>query len=132
MISDITTGINSAPLIWGLRKENNETTAQFQRLLANETWQPIFKNWDTNYKFSSLVDRFLKFAEASFPVQNKSLGKTRNDWITQGINISCRHKRSQYNLNRSSKNPHMTAHYSKYCKILFRVIKEAKSTIVGL
>jgi hypothetical protein len=36
---------------------------------------------------------FLKIFEVSFPVQNKSVGKTKYDWITQGIKISCRHKR---------------------------------------
>jgi predicted phosphoadenosine phosphosulfate sulfurtransferase len=68
----------------------------------------------------------LKNFEASFPLQNKSLGKTRNHCVTQGIKISCRHKRSLYIHSRSSNNPHMRAHYNKYCKILTRVIKEAK------
>jgi hypothetical protein len=75
---------------------------------------------------------FLKIFGASFPVQNKSLGKTRNSWVTEGIKISCRHKRSIYFLNRRSNNPHMIAHHNKYCKTLPRVIKEAKSTSVGL
>jgi hypothetical protein len=100
--------------------------AQFQRLLANETWEPVFKNWDTNYKFNSSLDMFLKILEASFPVQNKSSGTTRNDCITQGIKIPCRHKRSPYTLNRRSNNPHMRGHHNKYCKTMWRVIKEAK------
>jgi hypothetical protein len=52
-----------------------------------------FKIWDAGYKFNSFLDMFLKIFEASFPIQNKSLGKTRNDWTTQGVKISCRHKR---------------------------------------
>jgi hypothetical protein len=52
--------------------------------------------------------------------------KTINNWITQGIKISCRHKRSLYILNRRSNNPHIRTHYNKYCKTLSRVIKEAK------
>jgi hypothetical protein len=51
---------------WRLRKINNETIAQFQCLLANETWEPVFKNWDTNCKFSSFLDMFLKNFKASF------------------------------------------------------------------
>jgi hypothetical protein len=54
-----------------------------------------------------------------------SLKKTRNDWITQGFKTSCQHKRSLYIHSRSNK-PHMRAYYNKYCKILTRVIKEAK------
>jgi hypothetical protein len=100
-------------LKWRLRKINNATTGQFEHLLANETLEPVFKN------------NFLKISEASFPFQNKSLGKTK-DWITQGIKISCRHKRSLYILNRRSNNQDMTAHYNKYSKTLSRVIKEAK------
>jgi hypothetical protein len=37
MINDKNTGINLAPLKWTLKKINNETIDQFQRLLANET-----------------------------------------------------------------------------------------------
>jgi hypothetical protein len=78
--------------------------------LGNETWEPVFKNYGTNYKFNYFSDMFLKIFEASFPVQNESLGKTTNDWITQGFKISGRHKRSLYILNRRSNNPHMRAH----------------------
>jgi hypothetical protein len=52
----------------------------------------------------------------------KKKKKKRNDWITQGIGISCRHERSLYILYI----PHMRAHYNKYCKTLSRVMKEAK------
>jgi hypothetical protein len=41
MTSDINTVIKLAPLKWGLNKINNETIAQFQHLLANETWEPV-------------------------------------------------------------------------------------------
>jgi hypothetical protein len=76
MISDINTGTDLAPLKWRLSKINNETIAQFQNLLTNETWKPVFKNWGTNYKFNSFLDMFLKIFEASFLVQNKSLRKS--------------------------------------------------------
>jgi hypothetical protein len=65
-------------------------------VLANETWELVSKNVDTNYKFNSFLDTFLKIFGASYPVPNKSLGKTRNVWITQGIKISCRHKGSLF------------------------------------
>jgi hypothetical protein len=124
-ISDIASEVKLVPMKWRFRKINNLTIAQFQCLLANETWKPVFKYWDTNHKFNSFLDMFLKNFEASFPLQNKSLGKTRNDWITEEIKISCRHKRSLYIHSRSN-NPHMRAHYNESCKILTRVIKETK------
>lgn len=54
-------------------------------LLENRTRGPVFENRDTNYKFNSFLYTFLKIFKASFPVQNRSVGKTRNGWITQGI-----------------------------------------------
>jgi ribosomal protein L33 len=51
----------------------------------------------------------------------------KNDWITQGIKISCRHKISLYTFTKNSNNPKAKAHYNKYCKILRKVIKEAKN-----
>jgi hypothetical protein len=69
---------------------------------------------------------FLKIFEASFPVQNKNSGKTRNNWITQGIKIFHRYKRRLHILIRRSNNLHMRAHYNKYCKTLPRIIKEAR------
>jgi hypothetical protein len=85
-----------------------------------------FQKFGYKLKANTFLDMFLKSFEASFPVQNKSLGKTRRDWITLGIKISCRHERSLYILSRRNNNPHMRAHYNKYCKTLSRVIKEAK------
>jgi hypothetical protein len=114
MKSDINIDTNLAPFKWRLWKINNETIAQFQHVL-DYMWEPVSKNSDTDYNFNSFLDTFGKKFEASFPVQSKSLRKTRNDWITQEIKMSCRHKRSLYILNRRSNNPHMKAHYSKYC-----------------
>jgi hypothetical protein len=87
-ISDINTEINLAPFKWRLRKIDNETIAQFQCLLVNETSDPIFKNWDTNYKFNSFLDTFLKIFEASFPVQNESLEKQEMTGLLKELKYS--------------------------------------------
>jgi hypothetical protein len=68
----------------------------------------------------------LNIFEASFPITYKSIGKINNDWITQGIKISCKHKRSLYINSRNSNDPNTRAFYIKYYKILNNVIKEAK------
>jgi hypothetical protein len=44
-------------------------------LLENETWEPVFENRGTNYKFASFLFMFLKIFEASYPVQNKHVRK---------------------------------------------------------
>jgi hypothetical protein len=76
-ISSITTEFNLTPLKERIRKINNETTAQFLRLLENEMWEPVFENRDTNYEFSTFLYTFLRIFEPSFPVQNKSVGKIK-------------------------------------------------------
>jgi hypothetical protein len=46
-----------------------------------------------------------------------------NDWITAGIKTSCKHKRELYITCKNTKNIDLN---NKYCKILSKVIKEAK------
>jgi hypothetical protein len=67
-------------------------------------WEPVL-----NYKFNCFLHIFRNIFETSFHIQNKSVGTIKNDWITQGIKISCKHKRSLYIYNRSGNNPHMRA-----------------------
>jgi hypothetical protein len=76
-ISNIAEEVNLAPSKWRTRIINGETTAQFQCLLENETWEPVFENRDSNYKFNSFLFMFLKIFEASFPIQNRSVGKSK-------------------------------------------------------
>jgi hypothetical protein len=74
-ISNIAEEVNLAPSKWRTRIINDETTAQFQHVLENETWAPVFENRDTNCKFNSFLFTFLMVFEASFPIQNKSVIK---------------------------------------------------------
>jgi hypothetical protein len=85
LISDINTGINLVPLKWRLRKINNETIAQFQCLLANEKWEPVFKNWHIIYNLNSFLDMFLKIFEANFPVKNKSVERQDISRLLKGL-----------------------------------------------
>jgi ribosomal protein L33 len=43
--------------------------------------------------------------------------KENNDWITQGIKLSCKHKRSVFTSTKNSNDPKVKAHYIKYCNI---------------
>jgi hypothetical protein len=52
--------------------------------------------------------------------------KDKNNWITQGVKISWKHKRSLCAFSKNSSNPKAKAHYTKHCKILRKVIKDAK------
>jgi hypothetical protein len=46
--------------------------------------------------------------------------------MSKGINISINHKREIYFSSRNSKKPNLKEHYKSFCKLLAKVIKEAK------
>jgi len=52
--------------------------------------------------------------------------KDKNEWITQGIKISCKHKRSLYAFPKNSNDPKAKMHYIKYCHIPRKLKKGAK------
>jgi hypothetical protein len=64
----------------------------------------------------------------SFPVNYRSTKGGKNAWITQGIKISCKQKRSLYirTFTTNSNDPTAKAYYTKFCRILKKVIKEVK------
>ena len=49
-----------------------------------------------------------------------------NLWITQGKRTSCKHKTVVYIKHRNNKNPTLGKYFKDYCRILSKVIKEAK------
>jgi hypothetical protein len=52
--------------------------------------------------FNSFLRTFLNIFEAGFPINCRRTNKGKNDWITQGIKISCKHK-EDYTLSLRSK-----------------------------
>ena len=46
--------------------------------------------------------------------------------MTEGIKISINHKRELYLNSTNSRNPTLKAYYKLYCKLLSKVIREAK------
>jgi hypothetical protein len=97
---------------------NSETLTNFQSLQKQETWQYVYETQGTNNMFNSFLNTFLHIFEASFPVNYRSTKEKKNDWITQGVKISCKCKRSLYTLTKNSNVSKAKAHYIKYCKIL--------------
>jgi len=66
----------------------------------------------------------LNVFQANFSVKYESLKD--NYWIKQGIRVSDTQKRSLYAFTKNSNDPKATVPHIKYCKILRKVIKEAK------
>ena len=85
-----------------------------------------YKTTRVNEINNSFQGIFLRHYEASFPVIYTDY--TSNDnWVTEGIKISCTKKRELHSLYRNNKNNiQIRDHYKKYCNVLKRVINEAK------
>jgi hypothetical protein len=79
-VNNISAKVNIISLKKGTRKINNETIAKFQHLLENERWEPVFK---IRIQITSFV-YILNIFEVSFPIQNKSVGRIKNNWIMKG------------------------------------------------
>ena len=75
--------------------------------------------------FNSFLNTFLHVFETSFPVKYRSIKEKKNAWLTQGIKIR-KQKRNVYTLTKNSNDPKARVHYIMYCRILQKVIKEAK------
>ena len=94
---------------------DNETMTNFMTLLKEETWESVYIDADPNHMFNSCLCTLINIFQASFTVKYGSM-KVKNDWITQGIKISCKHKRSLYAFTKNSNDPKAKMHCIKYCK----------------
>jgi hypothetical protein len=101
---------------------------QFQLQLVNESWESVYINNNTNSKFNSFLRNFLNIFEASFPVKYTNIHGNKNGWITQRLKISCENKRRLYTHthSRDSNDAVIKTFCIKYCKILNKVIQQAK------
>jgi hypothetical protein len=105
------------------RMMNNDTIANFQSQLSQETWESIFDEKDVNKSFNIFLNIILRACYSSFPLTQKKGIQKNNTWITPGIINSCKHKREIYNELRTNKDPKIGVYYRNYSKILSTVIK---------
>jgi hypothetical protein len=126
-ISSIYAARNKIPLKQRTRLINSGKFTNLQTLLKQEVWESVYKSQDVNCMFHSFLSTFLNTFETTFPVKYKSTNNKKNDWIMQGIKISCKHKRNLYTFTKNSNGLKAKAHYVNYCRILKKVIREAKS-----
>ena len=76
--------------------------------------------------FNLFLGVYLRLFYTSFPSRRKSERSNNNSWITPGIRISCKRKRSLYLLTKNSNDDNFKNYYKQYCKTLTTVIGEAK------
>jgi hypothetical protein len=106
------------------RLTTKDSALHFQELLSNETWDTVYLNNDTSGIFNAFLNTFLNIFEASFPITYINSVKN-NGWITKGIKISCRCKRSLCVLSRNYSDLNLKLYYTQCCAILRKVVREA-------
>jgi hypothetical protein len=93
-----------------------------------ESWDSIFSNndnIDVDSLFNIFLNNYLRIVYTRFPLRKIiERGKSRQ-WIT-GIKTSFKHKRQLNLLSKNSNDINVIKYYKQYCKILARVITEAK------
>jgi len=82
---------NKFPFKYRIGLINSETIIYCQTVLNKETWGCVYIDKDTNHLFNSFLCIFLNIFQVGFPLQYTSM-RDKNNWITQGIKISCKHK----------------------------------------
>ena len=110
------------------RDINNYSINEFKINLSYETWDCVF-NLNNNPNVDTLFNSFLNYLRIFHDhFSQRKLIKRHNytPWMTPGITISCKRKRFLYLCTRNSNDRSLKIYYKQYCKILTKVIKEAK------
>lgn len=81
---------------------------------------------DVNASFNEFLNTFLVIFESCFPMQYVVNTMYKNQWITNGIRVSCRRKKYLYMISRVTRYPKIKEYYARYCSILRTVISKAK------
>jgi hypothetical protein len=76
--------------------------------------------------FNSFLSINLRIFYSSFPLKKVNTKTSSHAWITSGIRTSCKCKRDLFLFCGNSYDAKLENYYKTYCKILSKVIKEAK------
>lgn len=120
--------LKSEVTVYKHRLINDTTLGNLKNSLATENWVNIFKEWDTDVMFNTFLNMVLIHFESKCPyklIKKKPTTDTKS-WMTQGILLSCKSKRKLYEQLKYCNGVEEREHYKKYCKILKKVIDEAK------
>jgi len=113
-----------------IRNINKNTIALFQLQLSWEHWSDVFGNEEVNNMFNNFLNTYLRCYHSSFLKKEMHLDHNNNQWITNGIKISCQKKKELFMLIRHSNDVKFKIYYKQYCKVLSKVICAAKNYII--
>jgi hypothetical protein len=98
----------------------------FIEKLQSELCDNIMNNTDVNESFNLILNTFLIIFESCFPVQYVTNNVSNNQWITNGIRISCKRKNYLYMMSKITNCLKFKEYYVRYCALLRKVIRKAK------
>lgn len=96
----------------------------FEQELQRVDWSPVYECTTGNLAYNTFQNIFLDLMNRIFVVKKLNCLKRSESWITNGIKISCRHKRVL--CYKKTKGQVSGLFFSKYCSILKKVIIKAK------
>ena len=108
------------------RNYNKYSIDEFLINLSYENWENVFNSNDAIISFNSFLNTYVRIFNSSLISKPIRFKHANIPWITNGIRVSCNHKRELYMLNREMQDTKLTLHYKLYCKILTKVILTAK------
>lgn len=117
-----------------IRMVNNTTLNNLKKSLADETWIEVYNSNNVDDQFNMFLNRFLVNFNANCPEKlflSSSKKIINKPWLTPAILVSCQRKKELYLLSKHSNDLECTIFYKKYCKILSRVIVEAKRKCIN-
>jgi hypothetical protein len=109
-----------------MRDINDQSILEFQLLLSYENWEDIFMKDNANISFNKFLNIYFRIFHSCFIKKHKHSNTVSKPSITNGIKTSCNRKRELYLKAWDSNEPEHKLYYKHYCKILSKVIKEAK------
>jgi hypothetical protein len=108
------------------RDINDQNIMEFQLQLSYENWEEIFTEDEANTSFNKFLNIYLRIFNCWFIKKQKHSNTIYKPWLTKGIKISCNRKKEFYFKIRENNETQHKLYYKQYCKILYKVIKEAK------
>jgi len=81
---------------------------------------------DANTSFNKFLNIYLRIFHSCFIKKHTNLNTISKPWITKGIKTSCNQKRELYLKAWGNNEMEYKLYYKYNCKILSKVIKEAK------
>jgi len=112
------------------RDNNDQSRMEFQLLLSHENLEEIFMEDDANTSFNKFLNIYLRIFHSCFIKKYINFNTIYKPWITKWIKTSCNRNRELYLKARDNNEMEHKLYYKHYCKILSKVIKEAKKTIL--